>query len=501
MKVTFQSLLEEMVDRDALTRHPDGLWTLHQVSSYDKRADNGDMFANSDWSNFYGRERYKGKEVQVVMDVKGPGAITRIWMAGNPNAKHALRFFIDGEEVPFWEADHIGALIGQNNDIGKPLSFRSVDLDDLPTNKGAKPGHNLYAPIPFEKRIKITYEGPHEKKGAFHGLFWNINYRLYHGKVKVESFNAETTKKYAGIFEEVSNQLIEFQSNTANKTKTEGEVQKNHWTGTILEAGKQIDLDFEGAKAINTIKLELDAEDINKALKGVFLKIGFDGDETVTCPAGLFFGTGDQAKEARDYYRKVDSMGVMAAYWRMPFREEAKISLVNTSEVPVLAKYWIHTVPYKWTENSMYFHGEHKERLDLAVQAREGFDLPFLQVDQGQGVFVGDTYQIYKPYGRWWGEGDEKIYIDGSKFPDHFGTGTEDYYGYAWGHPELYNHLFITQPIGDANLLRGPGTTVNSRVRLLDGIPFSKSLDFQMEKWGWADRKVDIRWATFWYQK
>ncbi|MCG8310141.1 MAG: DUF2961 domain-containing protein [Cytophagales bacterium] len=112
---------------------------------------------------------------------------------------------------------------------------------------------------------------------------------------------------------------------------------------------------------------------------------------------------------------------------------------------------------------------------------------------------------IQNAEGGQWGNNTPEIEIDkisnGSTSPDHFGTGTEDYYGCAWGHPELYNHVFISQPIGDANTLKGPGVTVNSRVRILDGIPFSTSLDFQMEKWGWTTRTVHIKWATFWYQK
>lgn len=114
--------------------------------------------------------------------------------------------------------------------------------------------------------------------------------------------------------------------------------------------------------------------------------------------------------------------------------------------------------------------------------------------------FVGDTYQIFKPFGVWWGEGDEKNHMDGSSFPNHFGTVTEDYYGYTWGHPELFNHPFIAQPIGDANTLKGAGVTVNLRVRVLDGIPFQKSLDFQRENRGWTTPTVDLKWATFWGQ-
>ena len=52
---------------------------------------------------------------------------------------------------------------------------------------------------------------------------------------------------------------------------------------------------------------------------------------------------------------------------------------------------------------------------------------------QGQGHLVGTVLDVENPpAAAWWGEGDEKIYVDGEAFPSLFGTGTEDYFGYAW---------------------------------------------------------------------
>ena len=114
---------------------------------------------------------------------------------------------------------------------------------------------------------------------------------------------------------------------------------------------------------------------------------------------------------------------------------------------------------------------------------------------------MGDMLQVSKNVGGWWGEGDEKIYIDGSSFPDDFGTGTEDYYGYSWGHPETFNHIFNAQPLGNANLSDRGGTTVNIRQRDLDAIPFSKSLHFDMESWNWFGGPVNYSLICFWYEK
>lgn len=39
--------------------------------------------------------------------------------------------------------------------------------------------------------------------------------------------------------------------------------------------------------------------------------------------------------------------------------------------------------------------------------------------------------------------------MDGETFPSHLGTGSEDYYGYAWGRRErITDHPFIAQPEG-----------------------------------------------------
>ena len=86
-----------------------------------------------------------------------------------------------------------------------------------------------------------------------------------------------------------------------------------------------------------------------------------------------------------------------------------------------------------------------------------------------------------------------------SHFPSHIGTGTEDYYGYAWCRPEYFASPFHAQPTGAGNLTAG--FSVNSRYRALDAIPFTTSLKFDMELWHWADTIVNYAPATFWYAR
>lgn len=108
----------------------------------------------------------------------------------------------------------------------------------------------------------------------------------------------------------------------------------------------------------------------------------------------------------------------------------------------------------------------------------------------GQGVYVGDSLVVFNPVRNWWGEGDEKIYVDGESFPSHIGT--EDYYKYSWGDTRLFQTPFANQIRCDG---RGTaGYTVLSRTRSLDAIPFTQSFRFDMEVWHWA--KCEVGYAA-----
>ena len=233
----------------------------------------------------------------------------------------------------------------------------------------------------------------------------------------------------------------------------------------------------------------------------LWLQIEFDGKQTVNVPAGFFFGCGDQLVEARNWYSKVDSTGILAGYWVMPYHKTAVIRLLNKGDKNITGSIKIASGAWKWDNNTMYFHAQFTRMDNFVTEAQKGKDFTYIDIEDKTGVYVGDILQVNKPVGGWWGEVDEKIYIDGSRFPDDFGTGSEDYYGYAWGHPETFNHIFNSQPLGNANLINKGGTTVNSRERNLDRIPFSNSLRFDMESWNWFGGPVNFAWTCFWYEK
>ena len=145
----------------------------------------------------------------------------------------------------------------------------------------------------------------------------------------------------------------------------------------------------------------------------------------------------------------------------------------------------------------MYFHANWWQERNIETIAGDGTkDWNYITL-KGRGVFVGDVLSILNRNPAWWGEGDEKIYVDGETFPSHFGTGTEDYYGYAWCTPEFFESPFHFQPRAEGPSNYGHAT--NGRVRLLDGIPFTKVFRFDMEVWHWVATKIDYSVVNFWY--
>jgi hypothetical protein len=101
----------------------------------------------------------------------------------------------------------------------------------------------------------------------------------------------------------------------------------------------------------------------------------------------------------------------------------------------------------------------------------------------GEGLYVGTVLHVSNPSTRWWGEGDEQIWIDGESFPSHFGTGTEDYFGYAFCTTGTFSHPYFGET--RANPTDFAGFVSLYRFHVVDPIPFTESLVFDLEALHW----------------
>lgn len=497
--ISLKTLLNEMTDRSVLTRYPVPWYDLKQFSSFDRKSENADSagwFANADYTQFLGTDSSKGRKEYILFDTDGPGAVVRWWMtfAGEGSYTGTVRVYIDNAEKPVIEDSIIKVLSGHLL-AGEPLSS-SVS----PETNLYQRGHNLYLPVPFEKHCKITYECSAiviNDKTRRPSIYYNICYRQYEKSARVVSFSMNELKNAEELIRKVDTTLLSPGRDEEKTTKI--------WSGnSSIGAGNSLILEPDATNsAISRITLDLSAENRPQALRSTVLEITFDGVKTVWVPAGEFFGTAYKNTTSSTWNSKADRNGQMESYWLMPFRKSCKIALANWGNQSVNANLKIETIPYRWRNTSMYFgaswHEYHNIQSAGAVSVGgtgKHRDINFVDIT-GKGVYAGDAIAVFNTVDAWFGEGDEKIFVDGEDFPSSIGTGTEDYYGYAWCRPELFSHPFIAQPSGSGNF--NPGLTINMRYRSLDAIPFRNSISSNIELWHWAPTIMNYALTTFYY--
>lgn len=498
--ISMISLLTEMTERESLAIYPFPEFRTKQFSSYDRKAiepGGNNWYANHDHTHFLRGEITENGTEWVMFEADQPGAIVRWWMTFGGFVEGAgdgmIRIYIDGNEEPVIEERAID-IMDIGDAIGPPLHSSVSELTLL-----KRRGHNLYLPIPYGERCKITYQSDKittNEKGEITdpqiAIYYVINYREYSGDTKVKSFDRNTHKTYAAEVNRAQ-RLLSYPFRALFSKQPQASVQLRK-----LSPGESMELDIHGGKYIKALRMKLDADSLPRALRSTVISFSFDDCTTLTVPVGDFFGTGYEINPYETYYTKVYKDGLMACAWPMPFQTGATIRIINTGIQRVTIEGMdVFTDSWEWNDRSMYFGGSWKQFYSKQTGGpRNPEDLTF-NVLEGKGVYAGDLITLYNNAAAWWGEGDEKIYIDGETFPSHFGTGTEDYYGYAWARPEPFSHPFIAQPDGSGN--QEEGTTVNIRFRALDKIPFTKSLKMNMELWHWKQTTVNYAPATFFY--
>ncbi len=242
------------------------------------------------------------------------------------------------------------------------------------------------------------------------------------------------------------------------------------------------------------------------------LRIYYDGSTTasVDAPVGDFFGVGlgQERPLTSTMVRDSSSGRARNAYWPMPFRKSIKITITNEGRRRVSHLYY-HVDWKKVKElpaDIRYFHARYRQELPTV----KGKRYEILDV-KGRGHYVGTVFSVIQNEPGWFGEGDEYFYVDGAKKPNIEGTGTEDYFNDAWG-------LRVSEIGPNYGVTVADGTGLGSRMsayrwHVIDPIPFTKSLHFEIEHAGWTfkedgsvrsgfEERADLfSSVAFWYQE
>ena len=525
MKYTYRDLVRMLWDTKRLAVPPrdeqGGLFSsTDPKSQYDPLTDTYiDWDANRDGDGYIRKEgdRY------VIADCEGPGVIWNTWcgMAWNKPyvTDNELCIYIDGGETPVY--------CGNFADFFRYFQPGDWSLANFPTLMGTfSRGQNSFVPIPFQGHIKITLQRL--------PLAYHFTYTRFPKDTEMPHYDDRFSKDGAIALAETDRRLYrrgESPCENIAKTKTECEISVPSGKSAVLFEDK-------GSRAIVGLYFlhrQLRGEPA-ETLRKLVLKIYWDDSAVpdVCAPLSDFFATAEGAHEYRCLISAVDKQG-LSCFWYMPYTA-VKIVVDNHTdeEQPLFCR--VECCEEPEAASLMRFHAkwhrddwQYLDPQDLYGRQHRWPDWPVL-LTKGTGRFCGMHLHVYNAwhepqgvsktwwYGRgsdisvgwWWGEGDEKFFVDGEKFPSTFGTGSEDYFGYAWAAEPPFA-LFDAPFSHNCQVpIDGNGHTSAARFQISDNVPFYKSFEGFLEKYreniweqkefGTHNNKCFYAVTPYWYQ-
>ena len=168
-------------------------------------------------------------------------------------------------------------------------------------------------------------------------------------------------------------------------------------------------------------------------------------------------------------------------YWPMPFAKGARLTMTNEGKEPVDCCYF--NIDYRLDDQPArdirYFHTQYRQ----AFPTPKGKDYLILETT-GKGHFVGTFLSVMANSDGWWGEGNDKFYVDGADKPTIEGTGSEDYFCGAWDFGHAFFNPYNGVPLYDNPRKGGEKRGILNtcyRWHIVDPVPFTKSLVFTIQ--------------------
>jgi len=427
-----------------------------QFSSYDRRSDGGakqavNWYANHDRGNYLRVvDGEHGKEY-VMVDAAGPGCLTRLWSA---NPEGTLHFDIDGERV--WSVDFARLCTGR---AGVPAPLAAM----------RSRGGNVYLPVLFGKRLVVS--------ATANDLYYLADVMSLPKDDTVQSFDP-------GQLAERDHHMSRAMSEPAFCGGFVREVPDP------IRAGRVID------ELYLRVPHDRDRAEVAAVLRRTRLQVTCGDERLVDVPVTAFFAGGPDWKPWAGRWLGVATDGDAWCKIPMPFPKQGRIELVTEGDRNgVELQLACQSIILGRNPDPLLFRASY--HLAKAQPTRPFGDHVVLDA-KGRGRFLGCSLLVRNPSRIWWGEGDEKFYVDGETFPSWFGTGTEDYFGYAWCDPTRF-----VAPLHAQVQCEGPnnrGFTQLHRFHVLDSVPFQTAFRFDLERWHWVkDIEIDYQTVAYWY--
>ena len=474
--LTYADLVRRLTDLEALAVLPAAGEKTALASSYDRvsryDAESGQYVhwdANGDGGGII---RSEG-EFQVLAEMNGPGCIQRIWSATPGMGR--VKIYLDGAAEPTVDLPFQDYFSGQE----APFNYR------LLVYKTEANGFNNFVPIPYQKSCKIVAE-----KGW--GNYYQFTYSTFAPGTVVPTFTRTLGEPEKAALAAADSLLANRLGSDPGGARA-GEATLRE-TFTCAPGGEKT-VALQGQRAITAMRVKLDPAalaDAATTLRELVLRIHWDGEKTpgVWVPLGDFFGTAPGISHYQSLPLGMTPEGFYS-FWYMPFARSAEVQIRNEGNTPVTLEISLTHAPLTRPIAGLgRFHAKwHRDALMPAEPERK-IDWTLLKT-QGRGRFCGVMLHVWNPTRRWWGEGDEKFFVDGEKFPSTLGTGSEDYFGYAWSSFKQFVRPLHGQPQSDGRQI------ANYRWHTADSVPFQQSFEGVIEKYF----RDPTRYAatTYWY--
>ena len=483
---------------DRLPYHRIGV-RAYMRSTYDRQGNN----RTADASHFLYQE---SDDFNVTLDVRGTGVLyfkrTNHWH-GSP-----WHYEIDGNDFIVSETATEDPV-----DAKKKLTKTTFIPDNLfpnpltwtwSTTKGAD---LMWVPLSFEKSLRIAYTR----------TFYGTGYYIYHLFSPGMDNLSQPLRSWAKTPPEQSILNLIRQAGTDVAPRGEGVTARTgkvsigpyQWT-TLVELGGSPGM-------IRALKFTVPRD---KAYDFGKCRIRMTWDQrwhaSVDAPVDLFFGAGHlYNNNNREYLVKgfplvvrYDKENVyLACYWPMPFFRDARIEIQSRHDGPLGEIEWeVRTIPFTEPINHVgYFHATYSDHPKPGL----GKDVVFLDTSctEGGGFWSGQfvgmswvfTHQGYLPTL----EGDPRFFLDDSKTPQGWGTGTEEWGGGGdyWGGRNM-TLPFAGHPVGSSKkAARNEMDLINSAYRFLiaDFFPFGNRAVIGLEHGGTNESTEHYSGVVYWY--
>jgi len=490
-KYKYSDIVSRMLDPKFLCTDGNGERSA-EFSSYDRASRYEfnkyvNWSANGDGSGYISNSEDGGI---VIAEMEGPGYISRIWSA-RPETGH-VKIFIDGDATPTIDMPF------EDYFNGKAFAFNKLCYV-------AARGANCYVPISYNKSCKVVaYEG--------WGCFYQINYTSFPKNCEVDSVSYPFNEEQMSALSKV-NEFLNGSLGTNPCACPDAELEK-----MTVNAGCPAvkALEGEGAVCGLLVKIpELDGisntcEDAVRLLKNLRIKIYWDNEDeaSIDAPLGDFFGSCYGVDSVKTLLYGVRDDKTFYSYYYMPYKNGAKIEISTMSDKATEIELAVNRVPLENVNGDILYLNAFFNRGKYSDILGRYPDHIFLKAE-GKGRFVGVNLHVSKLSDarmtrgsvgyNWWGEGDEKIFVDGESFPSWFGTGTEDFFGFAWCAPTLFSESYHAQSYCVGGI-HNKGNRSYTRILMADSIPFNTSFEGCLEKY-YPGEIVKYGYTPFFYMK